>query len=73
MNQQHYVRKLEKSIDDYLDNITLMKEKLAEEEQALQQCLKELRLYEINNEIAIYKEYVDVNNGIGISKEYAVG
>ena len=30
---------------------------LAEEELTLDQCLKELRHYEINNEIAIYKEY----------------
>jgi hypothetical protein len=54
MNKQQY---LEKSIDNYLNNITALQEKLFEEERALQMCLKELRFYEINNEISMYKAY----------------
>jgi hypothetical protein len=57
MNQHFYVQKLEKSIDNYLNNITELQDRLRQEEDALQNCLRELRVYEINLEIANYKTY----------------
>ena len=59
MNQQ-YVKKLEKAIDNYLCNITELQEKLAQEEEALQNCLKELRFHEISVEIDTYQAYAKV-------------
>ena len=59
MNTQ-YVKKLEKSIDDYLIHITELQDQLAQEEQALQNSLRELRFYETNFEIAAYKTYAAV-------------
>ncbi len=57
MNQQIYIQKLEKTIDNYLNNITELQDKLRREEDALQNCLRELRVYETDLEIANYKTY----------------
>jgi hypothetical protein len=55
MNQPLYVQKLEKSIDNYLNNITELQDKLRQEEIALQSCLKELRIYETDQNNTTHK------------------
>ncbi len=57
---QQYVKKLEKAIDNYLSNITELQDKMAKEEEALQNCLKELRFHEITTEIETYQAYAKV-------------
>jgi flagellar biosynthesis chaperone FliJ len=57
---QQYVEQLERAIEEHLDNIEILQAKLALEEKTLQQCLKELRIYETNLEISTYNAYAGI-------------
>jgi flagellar biosynthesis chaperone FliJ len=53
MNQQ-YVEKLERAIEEHLNNIDKIQAALTQEEEKLQKCFMEIRFYEPNYEVADY-------------------